>query len=30
VEDGVVSVTVTPEQAEAVNSNDAVVAVLVK
>ena len=30
VEDGVVSVAVTPEQAEAVNSNDAVVAVLVK
>ncbi len=30
VEDGVVSVAVTPEQAEAVNSNDAVVAILVK
>ena len=30
VEDGVVSVAVTPEQAEAVNGNDAVVAVLVK
>lgn len=30
VEDGVVSVAVTPEQAEAVNSNDSVVAVLAK
>jgi hypothetical protein len=30
VEDGVVSVAVTPEQAEAVSGNDAVVAVLVK
>ena len=30
VEDGVVSVAVTPEQAEAVNGNDAVIAVLVK
>ena len=30
VEDGVVSVAVTPEQAEAVNGNDAVVAILVK
>ena len=30
VEDGVVTVAVTPEQAEAVNGNDAVIAVLVK